>query len=117
MNKYKYQFKIEEINLREKNFNDKDYGNELLEDKELMKSVMSYVGLPISIVLDDPEEFPNEGTVLAKNQAEDKASEIIATTLGITYGGSQKHLKNYREDADIQGKFAYCRLQSIEQLS
>lgn len=114
MNKYRYQFRIEKINLREKNFKD-DSDKEFLRDKELMGSINKLIGLPISILLEDSKEFPNEGTWFAQCLAEDKASEIIATLIGTTFGGSQKHMPNY-EDADIKGRFVRCRLESIEQV-
>lgn len=115
MNKYKYQFKIEKITLHEKHFKDASR-KEWLKDKEWMSSVNNLVGFPISITLEDSKEFPNEGTFFAKCQAEDKASEIIATLMGTTFGGTQKHLDNYIEDADIKGRFVSCKLESIDQV-
>ena len=91
-------------------------GKEWLKDKEWMSVINKLIGFPISIILEDSKEFPNEGTFFAKSQAEDKASEIIATLMGTTFGGTQEHLNNYREDADIKGKFVQCKLESIEQV-
>ena len=114
MNKYKYQFKVSKINLTEKHF--KDEYKDFASDKDLLSLITKTVGTPITILIEDPEDFPNQGTFFAKHQAEDKASEIIATLMGITYGGSQKHMKNYAEDAELKGKFVQCELLSIEQI-
>lgn len=115
MNKYKYQFKIESIHIQEKNITDKGM-KKWLTDRDLMSSVQKLVGLPISIIFEDSKEFLNEGTFFAKEQAEDKASEAIAILMGITFGGTQKHLSNYREDAEIKGRFVSCKLESIDQV-
>ena len=116
MTKFKYLFNVEKIVLRKENFRSKSYKEDFLANKEYMKKVQSLKGLPITIILDENEDYPNEGTFIAKNRAEDKASEAVAIFFGVTFGGTQKHLKNYIKDAEIRGRFVVCKLISIEQI-
>ena len=41
---------------------------------------------------------------------------MVATLFGTTYGGTQKHLPNFIENADVRGKFVQCELKSIEEI-
>lgn len=131
MSKFRYNFHIDKIIANQKNLaeelkdtfepNAPKSGLTLnVDDREYMKElraqIKGLVGLPISIVLEEPKDFPNQGTFFAKERAEDKASEIIAAYLGTTFGGTQKHLPNYIEEESLKGRFVRCKLVSIEQI-
>jgi hypothetical protein len=85
MTKHKNQFQLESISLGDDCYS--DTLKEFPPDKERLDSIQNLVGLPISIILEEHEDSPYDGTWIAQNQAEDKASEAVATVLGLNFGG------------------------------
>jgi hypothetical protein len=116
MNKFKYTFKVKEVNTEQEAL-----ANEIkqLPEKELLivkSKITELRDMQVSIILEDNVDFPNEGLFFAKVKAEDKASEAIATILGVTFGGTQKHLDNYVEEHALKGRFVECEIIAIEQV-
>lgn len=117
---YRYNFEIIDVHLTPYNFRNsfnpelqRDSG--ILKDEKLKASLTKLKGIPISIVLENPKEWPRQGVFFAKSKAEDKGSEIVATLLGTTFIGNQRH--QWDDAGTLAGKFVYCKLLSIEQLS
>jgi hypothetical protein len=114
---FKYNFVLSEVNLEQQNFRYHSRSDSYLKDDKLKASLKELKGLPISIILEGSKEFPHEGEYIAKCKAEDKGSEIVATLLGGTFGGNQKHQINQQNSSwTLHGQFVYCKLMSIEQV-
>jgi len=108
---FRYNFTIDNISIEEKHFIEESGAEHFVHDDKLKHLQTTLRGLPISVVVDEHEGYPNRGARIAKSKAEIKASEVIAIALGLEYTTSRK-----RGDGDITGKLAECKLISIEQI-
>lgn len=118
MKRFRYNFVVEEINFKDNIFINKDIAKDYTKDPYFIEQVEKLKAVPVSIIqedAEDPDSF-HQGLFYAKCAAEEKICEAVATVCGFTYAGSQKHLKNYRDDGAVAGSFVQCKLVSIEQV-
>ncbi len=105
---FRYEFQIDRVFLAEKHFRDKE-DLTLLKDKAIRTELEELKGFPISILQKESEKDSFNGTLIAESRAKDKASEIIATMVGMRYGGRDLN-------ADLRGAFVACRLVRVHQV-
>jgi hypothetical protein len=114
---FRYNFIVDHISLKNEDFaqpNSLLHGsisNSLLQDKN--KEVQVLKGLQVSVILDEENfSFQQNTVIVAKQDAENKASAIAAAMMGLSYDASE-HVKN---DAQIKRRFVECKFISIEQI-
>jgi len=124
LNKYRYNFEIEFVGINEKNHTDSENIHTTQSQRKIDENkIKTLIGIPISVIhIDDISGgMRYQNYAIVRGQALAKASEIVASTVGLKYGGEFKHnLKKpqpyHVSGMDLYGQLANVKLISVEEI-